>query len=316
MKKIYFKGKVQFLMYIFCFIITQGQVGINTTTPDPSSILDINSTSRGVLIPRMTTSERNAILNPATGLLVYDNQLNKFLGYNGTQWTLDVFSGSKWSITGNAGTNPTTDFIGTTDNVGLSFRANNAEAMTISNDGRASLAGGNINNPRLLVGRSNPATSVPSIMSVVENDTGDSYPVNVISANVAGGRIRGNYAFASSTTTGASGTSSAGIILSNSNSPVIGPSLVFYTGGHPTNMNSTAQEAMIIGGTNRNVYIGYSSFNTGTLTLPNAKLNVTGGDIYINSVGSGVIMTSPNGSCFKVGIDNAGALQTTSITCP
>ncbi|HRP89325.1 MAG TPA: tail fiber domain-containing protein [Edaphocola sp.] len=62
-------------------------IGINTTTPDPSSELDIQSTIRGFLAPRMTLLQRNAIANPATGLLIYQIDNNTgFYVYDGTQW--------------------------------------------------------------------------------------------------------------------------------------------------------------------------------------------------------------------------------------
>ncbi|MEM6299993.1 MAG: hypothetical protein AAF740_15000, partial [Bacteroidota bacterium] len=59
------------------------QVGINSTNADPdnSAMLDISSTDKGILIPRMTTSEREAINNPAEGLLVFDNTTNTFWYY-------------------------------------------------------------------------------------------------------------------------------------------------------------------------------------------------------------------------------------------
>ncbi|MDB2631349.1 hypothetical protein N9Y36_06565, partial [Ulvibacter sp.] len=50
---------------------TYAQVGINTENPDPSSALDINSTTGGLLTPRMTNQERLDIQDPALGLLVY-----------------------------------------------------------------------------------------------------------------------------------------------------------------------------------------------------------------------------------------------------
>lgn len=58
-----------------------------------------------------------------------------------------------------------------------------------------------------------------------------------------------------------------------------------------------------------------SSVGIGT-TAPASKLQVTGGDVYVNSVGSGVILRSPNGSCFRLTVSNAGTLGATSITCP
>lgn len=48
--------------------IAYGQVGINTQSPHPSSALDIVSANKGVLVPRMTTSQRDLIASPATGL--------------------------------------------------------------------------------------------------------------------------------------------------------------------------------------------------------------------------------------------------------
>lgn len=63
-----------------------GNVGIGTTTPNTSSILDITSTTKGFLPPRMTTIERNAISSPAAGLMVYDSTLNRPFYYNGSVW--------------------------------------------------------------------------------------------------------------------------------------------------------------------------------------------------------------------------------------
>ena len=50
---------------------TEENVGISTTTPKASSILHVVSTNKGILIPRMTLVQRNAIASPAVGLLVY-----------------------------------------------------------------------------------------------------------------------------------------------------------------------------------------------------------------------------------------------------
>ncbi len=58
----------------------------NPSTPDNSSLLDLQSTSKGVLVPRMTSAERNNIANPATGLLVYDTTTFNFWFHNGIAW--------------------------------------------------------------------------------------------------------------------------------------------------------------------------------------------------------------------------------------
>ena len=75
--------------YLLVFISTIGfsQVGIGTTTPDASSLLDITSSSAGILIPRMTETDRTNIASPATGLLVYQtNNTAGFWFYNGSSW--------------------------------------------------------------------------------------------------------------------------------------------------------------------------------------------------------------------------------------
>ena len=57
-------------------ISTFAQTGIGTTTPDPSAQLEVSSTSKGFLPPRMTTEQRDAIVSPATGLVIYNTTTN------------------------------------------------------------------------------------------------------------------------------------------------------------------------------------------------------------------------------------------------
>jgi hypothetical protein len=85
MKKIPPKRKVMMACLLFFMLIASnmyGQVGIGTVTPDASSVLDVVSTSKGMLTPRMTTAQRTAILNVANGLLVYDTDLKSFYHYD------------------------------------------------------------------------------------------------------------------------------------------------------------------------------------------------------------------------------------------
>lgn len=51
-------------------------VGVGTSSPDNSSALEINSTTKGLLLPRMTTAQREAIVNPAPGLIIYNTDNN------------------------------------------------------------------------------------------------------------------------------------------------------------------------------------------------------------------------------------------------
>lgn len=70
--------------YIIPFSGTK--IGINTTTPQAA--LDVTSTTSGILIPRMTTTQRNAVSTPATSLLIWNTTTAQFEYYNGTIWTV------------------------------------------------------------------------------------------------------------------------------------------------------------------------------------------------------------------------------------
>ena len=80
-----------------------GSVGIGTTTPHSSAALDVQSTEKGMLVPRMTTAQRTSISNAATGLLVFDNTSGTFWFYNGSAWTELVGGGGagQWTQSGN-----------------------------------------------------------------------------------------------------------------------------------------------------------------------------------------------------------------------
>lgn len=66
-------------------LIVQGSVGIGTTAPNASAILDVQSTTLGLRVPVMTTTQKNAISSPAAGLIVYDTTLGKLCIYT-TAW--------------------------------------------------------------------------------------------------------------------------------------------------------------------------------------------------------------------------------------
>jgi hypothetical protein len=67
-------------------VTLNGNVGINQVTPAASAVLDIVSTTKGVLFPRMTTTQKNAIASPAAGLVVYDTTLNKLCVRTASAW--------------------------------------------------------------------------------------------------------------------------------------------------------------------------------------------------------------------------------------
>jgi hypothetical protein len=65
-------------------------IATSLTNPNASAQLDVSSTTKGFLPPRMTTTQKNAISSPASGLMVYDTDTNKLCCYNGTSWN-DLF---------------------------------------------------------------------------------------------------------------------------------------------------------------------------------------------------------------------------------
>ncbi len=66
---------------------TSGEVGIGTSSPSASALLDVTSTNKGILIPRMTSSQKNAISSPTTGLLIFQTDAPAgFYYYNGSSW--------------------------------------------------------------------------------------------------------------------------------------------------------------------------------------------------------------------------------------
>ena len=66
---------------------TTGSAGIGTTAPSASALLEIKSTTKGLLIPKMTQAQRDAIANPVKGLLIFQNNGTEgFYFFNGTSW--------------------------------------------------------------------------------------------------------------------------------------------------------------------------------------------------------------------------------------
>ncbi|MFZ1692967.1 MAG: tail fiber domain-containing protein [Flavobacteriales bacterium] len=125
--------------------LAQTGVAIGTSTPvaHASAALDVQSTTQGVLVPRMTTAQRNAIASPATGLMVFDTSLNQFWYYSSSAWVA-IGATSAWSLTGNAGINPALHFIGTTDAQPIILKQNGNRAGYIASNNTA-LGNGSMN---------------------------------------------------------------------------------------------------------------------------------------------------------------------------
>ncbi|HPQ08338.1 MAG TPA: hypothetical protein PK995_03850 [Bacteroidia bacterium] len=141
MKKILYA----FILFVSINQIKPQNVGINPTgaLPNASAGLDVDFNNKGVLIPRVSLVAVNnpaPITSPANSLLVYNTNATVTGGcgvgyyyWNGTQWvcllssTGSGGSSTAWLTTGNSGTTPPTNFLGTTDNNDFVIKTNNTE---------------------------------------------------------------------------------------------------------------------------------------------------------------------------------------------
>ena len=144
---------IRFLSIIIIYTIISAQVfaqnlgiGPDTFDPDASAGVEMRFTNKGLLIPRVTltsTSSPSPITSPANSLLIYntvttDDVTPGYYYWTGSKWMrlLAIDDKPAWLLSGNAGTTPGTNFIGTTDNVGLSFKTNNKENMRLYSTGQ------------------------------------------------------------------------------------------------------------------------------------------------------------------------------------
>ncbi len=183
--------------------VADDNVGIGTASPDTSAVLDLTSANKGFLTPRLTTVQRNAIVLPANGLLIFNTSNNRFEFNSGTplspNWS-PVVSTNGWNLNGNSGLNPATNFFGTTDANPIVFKTNNNEQIRI-------MPNGNVG-----IGTSNPGSKL--------HVAGGNVIVDTVSANNAGQIIFYNPA-RTNTTSFKAGAQTANI---NYTFPLAGPS--------------------------------------------------------------------------------------------
>ncbi|WP_162915307.1 hypothetical protein [Paraflavitalea soli] len=138
-------------LLIGSLLVTSGayaQVGINSdgSGPDNSAMLEVKSTTKGLLIPSMTAAQRTGIATPATGLLVFQTDGTAGFYYNnGTpaipNWIMLTTVNASWQMTGNSGTAPATHFLGTTDAQDLLLKSNNTERLRVRANGQVLING-------------------------------------------------------------------------------------------------------------------------------------------------------------------------------
>ena len=149
------------LLFFITFSV-YSQIGVNTTTPAASSILDVVATNKGVLLPRVEligTNDTTTIPEPAESLLVYNTATSGdvtpgFYYFNGSEWSAlstgasggsEPGGAQKWSLSGNDLSG--NEFIGSTNWNALQFKVNNDQfALFHPNGGMAYGYGASANN--------------------------------------------------------------------------------------------------------------------------------------------------------------------------
>lgn len=248
------------------------QVGINTTTPDASSMLDITSNSKGVLIPRMTQTQRLAIASPATGLLIYQTDNTPGFYY---------YDGSLWQLISNA-LNTITKIDDLSD----------AQKETVNNNmflGHAGYSGTFYNSGNTGVGidvLTNPNTDNSNSSYGTQNSA---FGFKALNANTTGydNTAIGSNALLNNTT-GANNTALGRFALLNNttgftNTAIGDATLVFNTtGGYNTGVGSLALANNTTG--SYNIAVGWGSLRHNTSGILNVAL---GSDaLGINSTGN------------------------------
>lgn len=148
MLKIQNLWNLRVLLLLFFFltfsILTNAQlkIGDNPTSIQKSSILELQSTRQGLLLPRLADTAAINALTPPDGMIIYLNADNSLRLRSNGYWKkiADLSEAtSNWSLNGNSGTDSATNFIGTADGKPLTIKTSNAARMIISSDGKVGI---------------------------------------------------------------------------------------------------------------------------------------------------------------------------------
>lgn len=165
------------LTAIATFVNAQS-VGVNTPNPHSSAILDVSSTTKGMLVPRMTTAQRTAIPSPALGLLVFDTDLKQFVFSADTGW-VKIPAGNPATGTGSWTVNGENQYSALTGKVGIG---------TDSATNKLHVVGGTRIDGRLGIRTAQPGSlgedlAYPAIESVSDNSNESDLNMVLIESN-------------------------------------------------------------------------------------------------------------------------------------
>lgn len=309
------------LFFVFTSIVSHAQIGIGTTAPDPSSMLDIRSTNAGLLIPRVnltSTTDNVTIPNPAISLMVYNlatqNDITPgFYFWQGGSWsalsqsTIPTTPTSGWSLSGNTLTTGS-EFLGSTNYQPLHFRVNNQQVGRFHPNGGIAFGVGALANDNHSIAIGSGARSSTSNQAIA---IGQASNASGFQATAIGfqSNATANNTLSFGTNAAASGFQSYSFgvnSVSNTNNALALGTSSRATGQQATALgneaNASAQNATAIGyqaiATQSNSIILGSSTNTnnrvgiGTNT-PDERLHINGSvKIVDGTQGAGRVLTS------------------------
>ena len=174
------------ILFLVFILNANAQVGIGISLPNGSAMLDVTSSAKGFLPPRMTAAQRDAIVNPAAGLLIWCSDV-------GASGEIEVFNGTSWTnmIGGAVALIPVLPTITTT--AASSITATTASSGgTISSDGNAPITARGVcwstsQNPTISDSHTaDGATSATFVSSITGLIPGTTYYVRAYSSNKMG----------------------------------------------------------------------------------------------------------------------------------
>lgn len=132
------KKLLSFIIILNLSGVVHAQIGIGTSVPNPSAILDLSSTTKGFLIPRMTASQRQVLENPAIGLTIFNTTSGQIETNSGTVSGGILWKSNETGTTAIEGTNSsqlvTTQFVMANSNRHKSVNANSEVVTTSATD--------------------------------------------------------------------------------------------------------------------------------------------------------------------------------------
>jgi carbonic anhydrase/acetyltransferase-like protein (isoleucine patch superfamily) len=304
-------------------------IGIGTTTPDPNAILELKSSTKGLLLPRTSTTTR--LLIPAVkGLMVYDTITSSAWINDGTQWvqmSSGGGGGAGWALNGNAGTT-SANFLGTTDNNPLYFKINNTWAGQIAdlntfigkNSGEVNTIGsgnvafGNFNLSANTTGYSNTATGLASMQNNINGYQNTATGIFSLNANTSGylNTATGAYSMQTNTTGHRNTATGYGALNTNdigNDNVATGMYSSFYNSSGSGN-TANGFYAMYTNTTgNNNTAVGQSSLQNGVVDNNTA----VGYSALLNSGGTGNTAIGYNADVFNGAVSNAVAIGNGTI---